>query len=85
MISREIERAGIPVAFVTAMAKIATQQKANRIVTGIRIPHPCGDPSLPPEADLSLRRKIVECALGAVKANVEGATVFESGVTYASG
>lgn len=85
MISKEIEREGIPVAFITAMTKIATQQKVNRIVTGVRIPHPCGDSSLPPEDDLVLRRKIIECALEAVQTKVEGSTVFTPGVTYASG
>jgi len=85
VISKEIEREGIPVAFITAMTKIAMQQKANRIVTGVRIPHPCGDPSLPPEADLALRRKIVECALEAVQTKVEHPTVFMPGITYASG
>ena len=80
-----MEGEGIPVAFITAMTKIAMQQKANRIVTGVRIPHPCGDPSLPPEADLALRKKIVECALEAVQTKVEGSTVFVPGITYASG
>ena len=80
-----MEGEGIPVAFITAMTKIAMQQKANRIVTGVRIPHPCGDPSLPPEADLALRKKIVACALEAVQTKVEGSTVFVPGITYTSG
>lgn len=85
MIGKEIEREGIPVAFITAMTKIATQQKASRIVTGVRIPHPCGDPSLPPEADLALRRRIVERALEAVQTKVDSSTVFLPGATYSSG
>ena len=85
MISKEIERAGIPAAFITAMTKIATQTKTNRVITGVRIPHPCGDPTLPPEADFALRRKIVECALEAVQTEVDSPTVFVPGVTYASG
>ena len=85
MISKEIERGGIPVAFITAMTKIAMQQKTNRVVTGVRIPHPCGDPSLPSEADLALRRKITECALEAVQTKVDSPTVFVPGATYSSG
>lgn len=76
---------GIPVAFITAMTKIAEQTKANRIVTGTRLPHPCGDPTLPQEADFSLRKKIVECALEALQTDVKGPTIFVPAVTYTRG
>lgn len=76
MISKEIEKEGIPVAFITAMTKIAMHTKANRIVAGTKLPHPCGDPVLPPEADLSLRKKILECAIEALQTDVSEATVF---------
>ena len=72
-------------AFITAMTKIAEQTKANRIVTGTKLPHPCGDPGLPPEADFALRKKIVECALEALQTDVKGPTVFVPKVTYATG
>ena len=85
MISKEIERVGIPVAFITAMTKMATQVGASRVVTGTKIPHPCGDPDLSLEADLALRRKIVERALEALQTEVEGPTVFVPDVTYTLG
>ena len=72
-------------AFITAMTKIAEQTKANRIVTGTKLPHPCGDPGMPPEADFVLRKKIVECALEALQTDVKGPTVFAPAVTYATG
>jgi len=50
--------------------------RANRIVKGVSIPHPCGDPSLPPELDARLRREIVETALKALESEVTGPTVF---------
>jgi len=55
------------VAHVTPMATLAKQMKSNRIVTGTKIPHPCGDPNLSMEADHALRREIVTTALRALQ------------------
>ena len=85
MIAKEIERDGIPVAFVTSMSMLGKQTGANRTVTGVKIPHPCGDPNLPVEADLSIRREIVKCALEALKTDVSGPTVFVPDIVYTSG
>ena len=76
MISKELDRAGLPVAVVTAMYPVAEQVGASRIVKAVAIPHPCGDPSLPPELDAKLRREIVATALKALEAKVETSTVF---------
>ena len=76
MISKELDRAKLPVAIVSAMYPIAEQVGAGRIVKGISIPHPCGDPSLPPELDRQLRRQIVATALKALESKVEISTVF---------
>lgn len=75
----------MPVAFVTAMSMMAKQLGANRVVTGTKIPHPMGDPSLPPEADKALRRKIVSCALTALQSDVDGPTIFVPDATFMSG
>ena len=85
MIVKEIEKGGLPVALITAMTKMATQVGANRIVTGIKIPHPCGNPDLPEEADLALRREIVKCALKALQTEVKSPAVFVPDVTFISG
>jgi glycine/betaine/sarcosine/D-proline reductase family selenoprotein B len=74
--SKELEKAGLPVALVSAMFPVAAQVRAARIVKGVSIPHPCGDPSLPPELDLSLRKEIVQTALKALEADVKEPTVF---------
>lgn len=76
MISKELEKAGIPVAIISAMYPVAEQVRANRIVKGVSIPHPCGDPSLPQEMDARLRREIVQTALRALEAEVKGPTLF---------
>lgn len=67
----------MPVAFITAMVSLAEQVGAKRIVKGIRVPHPCGDPEFPENEDLDLRRNIVRCALEAVQTDVERPTVFQ--------
>ena len=76
MISKELDRAGLPVAMISAMYPVAEQVGASRIVKAVAIPHPCGDPSLPAELDGQLRREIIATALKALEANVKGSTVF---------
>lgn len=79
--SKELEKAGLPVALISAMFPVAQQVRANRIVKGVSIPHPCGDPSLSKELDARLRREIVRTALKALETAVEGPTVFSPPVT----
>ncbi|MBI4320516.1 MAG: hypothetical protein HY675_18660 [Chloroflexi bacterium] len=85
MIAREIEKVGIPVAFITPMTMLGEQMRANRVVAGTKVPHPCGDPNLPDEADRVMRRKIVETALRALQTEVDRPTVFVPEVTFTSG
>ena len=72
-------------AHITPMATLAKQMKSNRIVTGTKIPHPCGDPNLPIEADNTLRREIVKTAFKALQTGVSGPTVFVPDISYTSG
>ena len=81
MISKELDKAGVPVAMISALFPLAEQVGASRIVKGVRIPHPCGDPSLPPEVDSRLRRDIVETALNALQEEVVEPTIFFPNVT----
>lgn len=76
MISKELDRAGVPVSMISAMFPLAEQVGASRIVKGVKIPHPCGDPSLPSEVDEKLRKSIVETALKALGEEVRESTVF---------
>ena len=62
---------GIPVAVISALPPLAMQAGANRVVQGVKIEHVCGDPSLPPDADRALRRRLVEQALRALQTPVE--------------
>jgi len=67
------------------MSMMGKQLGANRVIVGTKIPHPCGDPTLPPEADKALRREIVKCALNALQADVDGPTIFVPDVSFTSG
>ncbi len=63
-------------ALISAMFPVAQQVRANRIVKGVSIPHPCGDPNLSKELDARLRREIIQTALRALESEVTGPTVF---------
>jgi glycine/betaine/sarcosine/D-proline reductase family selenoprotein B len=67
------------------MATLAKQLKSNRIVVGTKIPHPCGDPNLPAEADHTLRREIIVTALKVLQTEVSGPAVFQPNISYTSG
>ena len=71
-----MERAGIPVAYVTTLTSLAEDVRANRIVAGMRIPHPVGDPALAPAKELELRTAFARRALEVLTLPVDGPTVF---------
>ncbi len=50
---------------------------ANRIVPTIAIPYPLGNPTLPPEEEYALRKKLVARALEALSTEVNDQTIFE--------
>jgi len=85
VIAREIDRGGLPVVQISAMSLLAKQIGANRNVTGTKIPHPCGDPNLPAEADKALRREVVLTALKALQTDVDGPTIFVPDIKFTSG
>ena len=64
---------------------VAIQLGASRVVTGTKIPHPCGDVNLPPENDQALRKEIVKCALAALQTDLNEATTFVPKVSFTSG
>lgn len=50
---------------------------ANRVVRGVKVQHPCGDPNLPEQADRALSLTLVKTALRALQTPVTGPTMFE--------
>lgn len=63
--------------FVTALPTIATMMGANRVVRGVAITNPFGDPGRSPAGERALRRAIVERALELLETEVEPGTVWE--------
>jgi glycine reductase len=63
--------------FVTALPTIATMIGANRVLRGVAITSPLGDPERSPAGERALRRRIVERALELLATEVEPQTVWE--------
>lgn len=61
---------------ISAMAQLAHQVGASRVVVGRKIPHPCGDPNLPSQFDIQVRKEIVMAALEALQTPVASPTIF---------
>ena len=74
--AKEIERSGIPVAYVTTLTSLAEEIRANRIVAGVRIPHPLGNPTLTPDNERILRTALTRHALHVLTEAVDGPRVF---------
>ena len=74
--AKEIERSGIPVAYVTTLTSLAEEMRANRIVAGVRIPHPLGNPTLTADNEDSVRMAVTRRALDALVEAVDGPRVF---------
>lgn len=76
--TREIERvADIPVVQIATIVPIMLTVGTNRIVPGVAIPHPVGDPLKGPEADRAIRRKVLLKALDALQTEIQEQTIFE--------
>jgi glycine reductase len=61
---------------VTTLTTLATEVRANRIVAGVRIPHPVSNPTLAPDKEIALRVAVAKRALDVLTLAVEGPTVF---------
>ena len=77
MLAKEFEREGIPTVFVTALPTIAQMVGANRIVRGVAITNPTGDPSLDRDDERAMRLALVRRALEMLATDVEPRTVWE--------
>ncbi len=68
---------GIPTVFITALPTIAQMVGANRIMRGVSITHPTGDPSLAAGDELALRTAMLDRALDMLQTDVGPLTVWE--------
>lgn len=72
-----IEKYGIPVVHIATVVPISLTIGANRIVPGVGIPYPLGDPAQGGTDSYKLRLDLVRRALKALQTEVDGQTVFE--------
>ncbi len=59
----------MPAALIAPMVRLARLMGARRIVSGVAIPHPLGDPSVGRDAETELRRLLVKEALALLASN----------------
>ena len=74
---KQIDAAGIPAVHISTITPISYSVGANRLVPGISIPHPTGQPGLPREEERALRKKLVKRALEALATEIEEQTIFK--------
>lgn len=77
--AKELERAGFPTVLVTCLTNVAEMVGANRILAGVAIPHPVGDPGLSPEEERQHRRRLLLRALEVLSVPVEAPRLFAVG------
>ncbi|CAB1240871.1 conserved hypothetical protein [Clostridiaceae bacterium BL-3] len=76
--TKEIERAGVPIVQVTNLTKIAEGIGSNRILRGNSVLHVFGDPSLPKKNEVAYRKNAVKKALKMLEeVPEEGKSVIE--------
>lgn len=63
--------------FVTALPTIAQMVGANRVLRGVAITNPTGDPKLGPDDELTMRIALVRRALEMLATEVEPRAVWE--------
>jgi glycine reductase len=76
VIVKEIERAGITTAHICSVTSIAMMVGSNRVIPGVGIVYPLGNPELNQEAEKVLRRTVVERALNALQTDVTEQKLF---------
>ena len=75
-LTKELDRAGLPTVLITALPTIARLVGANRVVRGVAITNPTGDPTLSPQDELAKRVRLVRRALDMLSTRVEPGTVW---------
>lgn len=76
--TREIEKAaGIPVVQIATIIPIMLTVGANRIIPGVAIPHPTGNPALGEEGDRGVRRELLLRSFEAMQTELTDQRVFE--------
>ena len=72
-----IEKYGIPVVHMATVVPISLTIGANRIIPGVGIPYPLGDPTQGEADSKKIREKMIRRALKTLQTPVSEQTVFE--------
>ena len=75
-----IEKYGIPVVHMATVVPISRTIGANRIIPGVGIPYPLGDPTQGDADSKKIREKMVRSALKALQVPVTDQTVFDKDI-----
>lgn len=67
--TREVERAGIPIVHITNLTKISEGVGPKRIMKGNSVIHILGNPNIPYESEAKYRYKLVTQALDMLAVN----------------
>ena len=59
------------------MSMLAKNAGTGRIVAGIQMSYPCGNPHLSEDADLAVREKILASALQALQTDIDAPRIFK--------
>ena len=62
---------------ISALGPVASELGANRVVRGVKIPHPCGDPTLDAAGDHDVRVALVRGSLKALATRLDQAAIFD--------
>ena len=69
---------GIPAVLICAIVPIALTVGANRVVRGVAIPHPVGDPRIEKSGEVAVRKKLLTLALQGLESRIEEQTVYKA-------
>lgn len=75
-ISKELDKANIPNAVITAFTSIAYNVGTNRIIYGGNFTNPAGNPNLPLDREKHYRRNILLKALEAIGTEITEPKIF---------
>jgi glycine/betaine/sarcosine/D-proline reductase family selenoprotein B len=76
VIAKEFDRSGIPTSQISPVTQVAVKVGSNRIIPGVGIMYPVGDPNLSPEEEKKLRLLLIEKAVNALQINLQEQKVF---------
>jgi glycine reductase len=76
-LAKELDRVGLPTVVVTALPTIARLVGANRVLRGVAITNPTGDPRMSDVDEFALRVRLLRRALEMLETQVEPGSIWD--------